>query len=138
VQEHSYLEVDLTLVLPLRYAMGFMLGGKMLSLYGPDTEAAFGHLGFTNILSWADPERQITGALMTSGKPVVYPELYYLHNLMWTIGTVCGKTKRRTDVRARPRRTAAGAAAGRRKDGKDDNDHKDEDEPVLRPRRARR
>ena len=44
-----------------------------LSLYGPDTEAAFGHLGFTNIISWADPERQIAGALMTSGKPLVYP-----------------------------------------------------------------
>ena len=38
---------------------------------------------------------------MTSGKPVIYPEIYYLHDLMWTIGTVCGKTKRRT---ARPRR----------------------------------
>ena len=29
----------------------------MLSLYGRDTEHAFGHLGFTNILGWADPER---------------------------------------------------------------------------------
>ena len=101
VQEQSYLEFDLTLVLPLRYAMGFMLGGKTFSLYGPDTEKAFGHLGFTNIITWADPERQISGALMTSGKPVIYPEIYYLHDLMWTIGTVCGKTKRRT---ARPRR----------------------------------
>ena len=35
----------------------------------------FGHLGFTNIICWADPERQISGALMTSGKPVIYPEL---------------------------------------------------------------
>jgi CubicO group peptidase (beta-lactamase class C family) len=92
VQEHSYLEFDLTLVLPLRYGMGFMLGGSTLSLYGPDTGNVFGHLGFTNILSWADPDRQITGALMTSGKPLVYPELYYLHDLMWTIGTECGRT----------------------------------------------
>ncbi|MGH7787849.1 MAG: serine hydrolase domain-containing protein, partial [Candidatus Binatia bacterium] len=92
VQEHSYLEFDLTLVLPLRYAMGFMLGGQILSLYGPDTQAAFGHLGFTNIISWADPERQVAGALMTSGKPLVYPELYYLHDIMWQIGTACTKT----------------------------------------------
>jgi CubicO group peptidase (beta-lactamase class C family) len=96
VQEQSYLEFDLTLVLPLRYGMGFMLGGKTLSLYGPDTNAAFGHLGFTNIIAWADPERQISVSLMTSGKPLIYPEIYYLHDLMWTIGTVCTKTKRRT------------------------------------------
>jgi CubicO group peptidase (beta-lactamase class C family) len=91
-QEHSYLEFDFTLVLPLRYAMGFMLGGRFLSLYGPNTANAFGHLGFTNIISWADPDRQITGALMTSGKPLVYPELYFLHDVMWHIGTACTKT----------------------------------------------
>jgi CubicO group peptidase (beta-lactamase class C family) len=105
VQEQSYLEFDLTLVLPLRYGMGFMLGGKTLSLYGPDTNEAFGHLGFTNVIAWADPERQISAALMTSGKPVIYPEIYYLHDLMWTIGTACTKTKRRT-TRTRVRRRA--------------------------------
>jgi CubicO group peptidase (beta-lactamase class C family) len=105
VQEQSYLEFDLTLVLPLRYAMGFMLGGKTLSLYGPDTDAAFGHLGFTNIICWADPERQLSGALMTSGKPLIYPEIYYLYDLMWTIGTVCSKTQRRA-MRTRVRRRA--------------------------------
>jgi len=109
-QEHSYLEFDLTLVLPLRYGMGFMLGGKFLSLYGPDTANAFGHLGFTNIISWADPDRQITGALMTSGKPLVYPELYYLHDLMWQIGTTCTKTKPRPrTASARRRRTGSDA-----------------------------
>ncbi|MDX2167584.1 MAG: serine hydrolase domain-containing protein [Deltaproteobacteria bacterium] len=102
VQEHSYLEFDLTLVLPLRYGMGFMLGGSTFSLYGPDTANAFGHLGFTNILAWADPDRQIAGTLMTSGKPLVYPELYYLHDLMWTIGTECGKTPPRAQAAKRP------------------------------------
>jgi CubicO group peptidase (beta-lactamase class C family) len=109
VQEQSYLEFDMTLVLPLRYAMGFMLGGHTLSLYGPNTAAAFGHIGFTNIVTWADPDRQVSGALMTSGKPIIYPEIYYLHDLMWTIGTVCTKTSRRQErsrVR-RPKRTAA-------------------------------
>ena len=33
---------------------------SVLSLYGPDTEQAFGHLGFTNILGWADPERALS------------------------------------------------------------------------------
>jgi len=108
-QEHSYLEFDLTLVLPLRYGMGFMLGGKYFSLYGPNTTNAFGHLGFTNIISWADPDRQVAGTLMTSGKPLVYPELYYLHDLMWQIDTVCTKT--------RPRRAAARPTLLRRRSG---------------------
>jgi hypothetical protein len=44
---------------------------------------------------------------MTSGKPLIYPEIYYLHDLMWTIGTVCTKTKRRTArSRMRVRRRA--------------------------------
>jgi CubicO group peptidase (beta-lactamase class C family) len=102
-QEHSYLEFDLTLVLPLRYAMGFMLGGTYLSLYGPDTPNAFGHLGFTNIIGWADPDRQVAAALMTSGKPLIYPELYLLHDVVRQIGAACAKTA--------PRRGAARPAA---------------------------
>jgi CubicO group peptidase (beta-lactamase class C family) len=98
VSEHSYLEFDLTLTLPIRYGMGFMLGGKWLSLYGPDTQYAFGHLGFSNILSWADPERQITVALLTSGKPLVYPEVYYLYEATRQIGLACPKEKKRRTV----------------------------------------
>jgi CubicO group peptidase (beta-lactamase class C family) len=90
--EQSYLEFDLTLGFPLRYGMGFMLGGQWLSLYGPDTEHVFGHLGFTNIVGWADPERQVAGALMTSGKPVLYPQIYYLFDIMRQIGRACPKT----------------------------------------------
>jgi CubicO group peptidase (beta-lactamase class C family) len=89
--EQSYLEFDLTLGLPIRYGMGFMLGGRWFSLYGPDTEHAFGHLGFTNIVSWADPERQLAGAVMTSGKPLLYPEIYYGFELMRRIGNACPK-----------------------------------------------
>ena len=100
----------LTLVLPLRYAMGFMLGGRYLSLYGPDTVKAFGHLGFTNIIAWADPERQVAGALMTSGKPVIYPELVYLFDVMRQIDSACPKTKAR-------HRTVRSLAVARRRAG---------------------
>jgi CubicO group peptidase (beta-lactamase class C family) len=99
--EQSYLEFDLSLGLPLRYSMGFMLGGRWFSLYGPDTEHTFGHLGFTNIIGWADPERQIAGALTTSGKPLVYPALYYVYDTMRQIGIACPKVRaRRGRVRA--------------------------------------
>jgi CubicO group peptidase (beta-lactamase class C family) len=94
--EQTYFEIDFTLGVPFRYAMGFMLGAKWFSLYGPDTEHAFGHLGFTNILSWADPERQVAAALMTSGKPLVYPELYYAYDIIRQIGRACTKVRRST------------------------------------------
>jgi CubicO group peptidase (beta-lactamase class C family) len=89
--EQSYLEFDFTLGLPFRYGMGFMLGAQWLSLYGPDTLHAFGHLGFTNVICWADPDRGVAAALMTSGKPFIYPELYYLFEVLRQIGLACPK-----------------------------------------------
>jgi CubicO group peptidase (beta-lactamase class C family) len=90
--EHSYLELDLTLGVPFRYGMGFMLGADWFSPYGPYTRNAFGHLGFTNIVCWADPDRRVAAALLTSGKPFIYPELYHLFELLRQIGTACPKT----------------------------------------------
>lgn len=89
--EQSYGELDFTLGIPLRYGMGFMLGGEWFSLYGLDTAHAFGHLGFTNIVGWADPARHLAGAIMTSGKPVLYPELYRALALLHAIATACPK-----------------------------------------------
>jgi CubicO group peptidase (beta-lactamase class C family) len=91
--EQSYFEFDFTLTLPFRYGMGFMLGGQWFSLYGPDTQYAFGHLGFTNIVAWADPERQVAAALLTSGKPLIYPQIYYAFDALRQIGRACGKER---------------------------------------------
>ncbi len=93
--EQSYLEIDFTLGFPFRYGLGFMLGGKWVSLYGPDTQYAFGHLGFTNIVSWADPERQVAAALMTSGKPLLYPQIVYAIDIMRQIAAGCSKERSR-------------------------------------------
>ena len=65
------LEVDLTLLLPITYSLGFMLGTPWLSLYGWNHPRAFGHLGLTNIFSWADPDRDLAVAILTTGKPVI-------------------------------------------------------------------
>lgn len=97
--EQSYFEFDLTLGLPLRYGLGFMLGGKWFSLYGPDTQYAYGHLGFTNIVAWADPERQVSVALMTSGKPLVYPALYHAYSIARHIGAACPKDGNPDEIR---------------------------------------
>jgi len=93
VVEQSYFEIDFTLGLPFRYGLGFMLGGKHLSPYGPDTRYAFGHIGFTNIVGWADPERTVAAALLTSGKPVIYPELIHLWDALRRIGLACSKVR---------------------------------------------
>jgi CubicO group peptidase (beta-lactamase class C family) len=73
--EQSHLEFDFSLGFPTRFSYGLMLGARVLSLYGRDTQHAFGHLGFTNILAWADRERATACAVISSGKPVLYPEL---------------------------------------------------------------
>jgi CubicO group peptidase (beta-lactamase class C family) len=84
--EQSYWEVDLTLGIPLRYGLGFMLGGQWFSLFGPDTRHAFGHLGFTNVIAWADPDRALSAALVTNGKPLINVEVVRLFQVLMAIG----------------------------------------------------
>lgn len=84
--EQSLWELDLTLGMPLRYGLGFMLGADWLSLFGPGTRHAFGHLGFTNVVAWADPERELSAALCTSGKPFLNVELVRLIQCLMAIG----------------------------------------------------
>jgi CubicO group peptidase (beta-lactamase class C family) len=85
--EQSRLEIDLSLGFPTRFSYGLMLGAKVLSLYGRDTDLAFGHLGLINIMGWADPERGISGGLITSGKAIIYPELPRFYALMQRIAS---------------------------------------------------
>ena len=94
VAEASYLELDLTLGAPVRYSMGFMLGGRVASVYGLDTPRAFGHLGFTNVLVYADPDRDLAVALMTSGKPALSPGLARTMWIMQVIARRCPRDGR--------------------------------------------
>lgn len=94
LSERSFREIDYSLVAPLRHASGLMLGASALSLFGPDTDQAFGHLGFTNVLGWADPERALSVGLMTSGKPLLHPALGDLWLLTRAIGQEAPKVAR--------------------------------------------
>lgn len=67
-RETSNTWFDRRLMMPMRYSQGFMLGNSPLGLFGPNTKQAYGHLGFMNILCWADPERDIAVALLNTGK----------------------------------------------------------------------
>ena len=94
ITEQAYHRPDLMLALPLRWSLGFLLGARYLSVYGPDTEMAFGHVGFMNVIGWADPERALSGALITSGKPLVYPEIAQFWGIMRRIGANAPKVAR--------------------------------------------
>jgi len=85
VAEQTFYEVDLTLGVPIRYSMGFMLGGRLASVYGLRTQRAFGHVGFTNVFVYADPSRDIAVSLMTTGKPTLSPGLARTLLIMQTI-----------------------------------------------------
>ncbi len=89
--EQSRLEIDLSLVFPTRFSYGLMLGAKVISLYGRDTDLAFGHLGLINIMGWTDPERGISGGLITTGKAILYPEIHRFYGLMQRIASECPK-----------------------------------------------
>jgi CubicO group peptidase (beta-lactamase class C family) len=89
--EQSHLEIDLTLGFPTRFSYGLMLGSKVLSLFGRDTQHAFGHLGLINIMGWSDPERAISVGLITSGKAVLYPELPRFYGVMQRVTSECPK-----------------------------------------------
>jgi CubicO group peptidase (beta-lactamase class C family) len=87
-QPSSGLQFDHMLLLPLRYSPAFMLGSKYFSLYGPGSADAFGHLGFTNVLGWADPQREISVGFMNSGKPFLTVKLLAWLNISRIITSV--------------------------------------------------
>jgi CubicO group peptidase (beta-lactamase class C family) len=85
VDEQTGLEIDLTLLLPIAYSLGFMLGSRYLSLYGWNHPEAFGHLGLSNVFCWADPERDLVVAILTTGKPVISLHALRLMQLVSTL-----------------------------------------------------
>ena len=84
-------ELDRSLMLPLRYSAGMMLGASPFGLYGPDTARAYGHLGFANIFGWADPERATSVALLTTGKLVIGLHAPWLVALLANLSRHCPK-----------------------------------------------
>lgn len=81
--------LDKSLMLPMRYSAGFMLGGSPVGIYGRDTQYAYGHLGYANIFCWADPQRDIAVSLMNTGKLVLGPHLKALPVLLDAISSEC-------------------------------------------------
>jgi CubicO group peptidase (beta-lactamase class C family) len=85
--ETAFRQMDLTLGLPVRYGIGLMLGSEHVSVFGPGTPRAFGHLGFINCFGWADPDRDLSVALLTTGKPFLGAHIGPLLRLIGAISS---------------------------------------------------
>lgn len=88
------LVIDGSFPAPIRFTPGFMLGEVGVSLFGIQAPTAFGHLGFTNILLWADPEREMSAALCTTGKSIHPVALGAFANMVGTISNVIPRSAR--------------------------------------------
>ncbi len=83
------LSVDRRIMVSMQYSEGFMRGSRGFSSYGLHTADAFGHLGFMNILGWAQPPRQIAVTLLTTGKAGLGSHLLPIVRLLTTLDSHC-------------------------------------------------
>ncbi len=80
---------DATLRMPMRFSAGFMLGEEPFGLFGRHCGQAFGHLGFVSVLCWADPQRDLSVALLNTGKSIAPSGLLRLIGVLNAIDRAC-------------------------------------------------
>lgn len=88
IQQFGSLQVDRTMLVPMRFSAGMMLGGNPFGLWGQQSRYAFGHLGLINKLCWADAGRDISVSLLNTGMPIVG---HHLPALIRFVYTVCNR-----------------------------------------------
>jgi CubicO group peptidase (beta-lactamase class C family) len=86
VQEFGTRTLDRTLFIPMRFSAGLMLGDEPFGIWGPNSRHAFGHLGLVNKFAWADPQRDLSACILTSGIPIIAHHIPPLLNVMRGIG----------------------------------------------------
>lgn len=79
-------QLDGMLVIPIRFSAGMMLGDAPIGLFGPGSGRAFGHIGFLNIVCWADPVRELSVAILNNGKTIAPSSFTRLARV---IGAIC-------------------------------------------------
>jgi CubicO group peptidase (beta-lactamase class C family) len=75
--------------MPVNHSEGLMLGARYLSPCGPGTPEAFGHVGFMPLLCWADPQRDVAAALLSSGKLLADTYLVGTVGVLRAIAAAC-------------------------------------------------
>lgn len=85
VQQFGSLQIDRTMLMPMRFSAGMMLGGNPVGLWGQKSRYAFGHVGLINKLCWADAARDISVSLLNTGFPIVGHHLPALAKFVYSI-----------------------------------------------------
>ena len=85
IQQYGSLQIDRTLMIPMRFSAGLMLGGNPVGLWGQHSRYAFGHIGLINKLCWADAGRDISVSLLNTGLPIVGHHLPALAKFVYTV-----------------------------------------------------
>lgn len=86
IQAYGRMQIDRTMMIPMRFSAGFMLGADPVGLWGQQSGEAFGHVGLINKWCWADPSRDISVSLINTGIPIVG---HHLPVLAGMVGQVC-------------------------------------------------
>lgn len=66
-------QLDSTFGFPMRYGLGPMMGGNRFSLFGLGTRGAYGHIGLSAVVVYADPARHLAVAFLNTGKTMAAP-----------------------------------------------------------------
>lgn len=96
VQEFGAMQLDRTLMMPMRFSAGMMLGGNPVGIWGANSASAYGHLGLINKLCWADPARDISVSLLTTGIPIVAHHIPAMVNFVHTVSRECALNRPET------------------------------------------
>ena len=86
IQAYGSMQLDRTMMIPMRFSAGFMLGADPVGMWGPNSGEAFGHVGLINKWCWADPARDISVSLVNTGIPIVG---HHLPTLAGFVHQVC-------------------------------------------------
>ncbi|MEQ6885683.1 serine hydrolase domain-containing protein [Salicola sp. Rm-C-2C1-2] len=86
VQAYGRMQIDRTMMIPMRFSTGFMLGAAPVGIWGSQSDEAFGHVGLINKWCWADPSRDISVSLVNTGIPIVG---HHLPALAGFVNQVC-------------------------------------------------
>ncbi|NOY70723.1 MAG: beta-lactamase family protein [Deltaproteobacteria bacterium] len=89
INPYGKMGIDRTMIIPMRYSAGLMLGADPMGMWGPFSDKAFGHVGFIHILCWADPSRDISVSLQTTGKSLVGSHVSKLVRFLMATGRHC-------------------------------------------------
>jgi len=91
IRPTSSMQIDRSLLFPASYSAGFMLGADPAGMFGPRSGDTYGHLGLLNILIWADPRRELSVALLNTGKTFAAAGVARLFQILVEINQQCSE-----------------------------------------------